>query len=438
MKISFVEIQNYRKLQSCKIDFADATTVLVGSNNSGKTSAMFALKNFLKDRKICFNDITISNFPKINEIGLKYLSRNNEPIFKQEWYSVLPSLDIWIDVKDDEFHYVSQIIPSLDWRGGLIGIRLVYEPKNLEKLCQDYKKVNEEIVAVKKSEKLKLWPANFCDFLKSEMANCFEMNAYILDQSKLSELNADESANLQELEESALPLDFDPFKNIIRVNFTPAQKGLDDFIEKGSDENYGGSSNLLSEQLRKYYDRQLDPEKKPSASDIKALEKMQDAKEVFNQQIKVKFASAMRELSKFGYPGNSNPNIIVESKAETSSIISHNTSVKYPVFKDGADDLKLPEQYNGLGYQNLISMSFKLMSFRDSWINGEKPQKSQLPSDRDPIEPIHLVLLEEPEAHLHVQVQQVFIKNAYNLLQNHKELKGKNSKYHTQLLISTH
>ena len=32
--------------------------------------------------------------------------------------------------------------------------------------------------------------------------------------------------------------------------------------------------------------------------------------------------------------------------------------------------------------------------------------------------PIHLVLIEEPEAHLHVQVQQVFIKNAYKILRN--------------------
>lgn len=30
------------------------------------------------------------------------------------------------------------------------------------------------------------------------------------------------------------------------------------------------------------------------------------------------------------------------------------------------------------------------------------------------IEPLHLVLVEEPEAHLHVQVQQVFIRKAYN------------------------
>ena len=32
------------------------------------------------------------------------------------------------------------------------------------------------------------------------------------------------------------------------------------------------------------------------------------------------------------------------------------------------------------------------------------------------IEPLHLVLIEEPEAHLHAQSQQVFIKKAYGVL----------------------
>lgn len=50
---------------------------------------------------------------------------------------------------------------------------------------------------------------------------------------------------------------------------------------------------------------------------------------------------------------------------------------------------------------------------------------------------MHLVLVEEPEAHLHPQVQQVFIKNAYKLLRKHNEL-GEKTTFSTQLVISTH
>ena len=131
---------------------------------------------------------------------------------------------------------------------------------------------------------------------------------------------------------------------------------------------------MLSTQLRDYYDRQLDPERKPSASDIKALNELQAAKDIFDKQISKRFQSAMDELSKFGYPGKYNPRIIIEAKTQASDIVSHSTVVKYPIFSDGTNYYKLPEKYNGLGYQNLISMSFKLMSFRDSWINGDRRQ----------------------------------------------------------------
>ena len=52
MKISFVEVKNFRKLQSCRIDLSPKSTIFVGANNSGKTSAMFALIKFLKNRPI--------------------------------------------------------------------------------------------------------------------------------------------------------------------------------------------------------------------------------------------------------------------------------------------------------------------------------------------------------------------------------------------------
>ena len=55
MNISSVCIQNFRKLYQCHIDFSNDTTLFVGANNSGKTSAMDALgKFFLAGASFCF------------------------------------------------------------------------------------------------------------------------------------------------------------------------------------------------------------------------------------------------------------------------------------------------------------------------------------------------------------------------------------------------
>ncbi len=70
MKIKFVGIQNFRKLKKCRIPFGDKETLFVGANNSGKTSAIDALINFLdtdKQKRFSVTDFTLSNWTALNE-----------------------------------------------------------------------------------------------------------------------------------------------------------------------------------------------------------------------------------------------------------------------------------------------------------------------------------------------------------------------------------
>lgn len=152
------------------------------------------------------------------------------------------------------------------------------------------------------------------------------------------------------------------------------------------------------------------------------------------QNLADKFAPAISELEGLGYPGVTDPKITITTQISTSETLKHDSAVQYALSKND-ETMKLPEKYNGLGYQNLISMVFDLMSFRDSWMRVGKARQEQ--DTTDAIEPLHLVLVEEPEAHLHMQVQQVFIRKAYSVLRNHKFLKD-NTNFATQLVISTH
>lgn len=67
MLISHLEIANFRKLLSVRIDLAERTTLFVGANNSGKTSAMLAMRRFLLGRKqqqFQPQDVTIAHWPR--------------------------------------------------------------------------------------------------------------------------------------------------------------------------------------------------------------------------------------------------------------------------------------------------------------------------------------------------------------------------------------
>lgn len=430
MKISFVQIQNFRKLKNCKINFGDQNTLFVGPNNSGKTSAMEALVKMFNKSGINFNDITVSNHKAINEIGRMIIEKQSNPDeIELRWDHLLPAIDIWIEVLNNEMQYVANLIPNLDWDGGLIGVRLLLQPDKSEKMYSDYiekySKARElENKASEIGKNIKIWPINFCDYMKSKMNEIFKIKLYILDALKI-----DNEKDIPQEIDYEMETVFDSLQNIIKVDVIEAQRGFHD-----PDTNFKEiASRSLSAQLRNYYNNHLDPEKSPTEEDLNILQAMEKAKDAFDENLAEKFKDALDEVENMGYPGINNPKIIIESKIDAMEALKHESAIQYEVPHDNTikEIYHLPEQYNGLGYQNLISMIFKLITFRDEWI------KLSMRNKEDKIEPIHLVLIEEPEAHLHVQVQQVFIKEAYKVLTESEFLKD-NTNFTTQLVITTH
>lgn len=439
MKIASIDIQNFRKLKSCHIDISDKETLFVGANNSGKTSAMDAMMFFLYEKnRISTTDFTISNWTDITRIGASWIAliEGELPDLSIDlWESYLPSLDLWIRVNENEVHYVSHLLPTLDWESGLLGVRLRLEPVDIEKLYQEfiasYNASQQTIAEAKKTKEtsLQLWPKDLRDFLDKKIRTHFKIQAYTLDPSKYKQEN---TSDIQALPSDSEPLEGDPLKGLIKINIINAQRGFSD-PSTSNINDVPKAVGSLSSQLRSYYDDHLNPSDTPDSSDIEALEAIDTAQSTFDEKLKISFSPALDELEKLGYPGFGNPKISLSSKVNPIDGLNHTSAVQFDVMDDAGSSLRLPEKYNGLGYQNLISMIFQLIRFRNEWMKAGKQGKN----NTDHIEPLHLILIEEPEAHLHAQVQQVFINKAYDILRKHDNLREK-KQFSTQLVVSTH
>ena len=134
------------------------------------------------------------------------------------------------------------------------------------------------------------------------------------------------------------------------------------------------------------------------------------------------FADIIDKVKKFGGMARNETIIKVVSSLQHRELLKGNTTVVYQ-----QADKELPENYNGLGYMNLISMIFDI----DLIIKKMQRNKERKPAD------INLLFIEEPEAHTHPQMQYVFIKNIKNLLEkgiSHKDGISRKLQY----IVSSH
>ncbi|WP_421167250.1 ATP-dependent nuclease [Aeromonas dhakensis] len=434
MKITSFALKNYRRLSDVTLVLDDKTAVLVGANNSGKTSCIGALYTFLKSPdNLKVRDISKKNWKHIQNIG-KEVEEEFPSIEKMQELSdalirLLPSLDIEITAEASEAYKVRDILPDLEWKGGALSVRINYEVIDVSKLFSEF--VDTRLVVSKHQGEVSLWPKDLCDFLEKgrNFSKFIKQKHYVL--SKETESSSNEI--LQPLKSEAL-------KKLIRVDVISEQRGLgaeDNADQKGP----CSEKQRLNKLLRDYYERILNPEDYPEAEDLKVLGQQQSLENDFTKRLNDQFEAPFEELKSMGYPGiGGNPTVEIFAQISGMDALQKSSSVRYRF--DKKDEEFLPESYLGLGYQNLIYLTFRLLEFRDKWMRVGKSASSG-DNVEEQIEPIHLVLLEEPEVNLHAQVQRVFVSKAYDTLRNHPDLRDKNTKkdkseYQTQLVISTH
>lgn len=429
MKIHSIHIKNFRKLKNCHIDFGEKKTVFVGANNSGKNSAISAIVWFLKNNeKFTLKEFTATNWALIDRLGDQWLT--NDPIDdtlldSHQWDDIVPSLDIWIDVADGEQYRVNHLIPSLStWDGKVVGVRCQYNPKDVKRLYVDYKETKEKAIALQSTEEWKkasspdLFPKNLCDFLAkgSNLRDYFEVKYYIIDFA----IEPTDEDMVQVTPNN--DLEKNPLEELIRVDTILASRDFSD-PEGQSDSDI----DTLSKQFQKYYSNSNSEEEVLMPEDLELVSGIAKANETYDAKLTKTFEMPVKELKNINYPGFQNPEIKIRSKIQIEEAIKHESAVQFAI--QGMAELALPEKYNGLGYRNLISIYLKLMDFREKWLKALSEGKN--------IEPIHLVFVEEPEAHLHAQAQQVFVRKAFEALCNNKTIR-ENHWLKTQFVLSTH
>ena len=429
MKIASVQIRNFRKLKNCHIDFGERETVFVGANNSGKTSAISAIVWFLKNNeRFTLREFTATNWAQINALGDHWLEKDTvdeQWLDPHLWDNIVPSLDLWINIVDGEQYRVNHLIPSLStWDGKKVGVRCQYEPKDIETLYLNYKQAREKVtmlMATKEWEKAsspELFPKNLCDFLGkgSNLKDFFDVKYFIIDPA----IEPRDEDSTQKTPDECL--EKNPLEELIRVDTILASRDFSDPQGQADSE-----IDTLSKQFQKYYTSSNQEEEDLTPEGLELVNGVAKANETYDAKLKKTFETPVKELKNINYPGFQNPEITIKSKIQIEEAIRHESAVQFAI--QGNPELALPEKYNGLGYRNLISIYLRLMDFREQWLKAISEGKI--------IQPIHLVFVEEPEAHLHAQAQQVFVKKAFEALRNNPLLKER-PWLSTQLVLSTH
>ena len=429
MKIQSVHIRNYRKLKNCHIDFGEKKTVLVGANNSGKTSAISAIVWFLKNtERFTLKEFTVTNWALINTIGEKWLEKDSVDdalLSSHQWDNIVPSMDVWINVENGEQYRVNHLIPSLStWDGKKVGVRGQYVPKDVTKLYTAYKEAKTKARSLEATEEWKeadspeLYPKNLCDFLGkgSNLREYFDVKYYIIDPA----LDPNDEDEVQTTPDNELG--YNPLDGLIKVDTILASRDFSD--PEGQTDS---EIDTLSKQFQQYYKSSGQEDEELTCEGLKLLGGIVTANKTYDEKLRKTFEVPVGELKNINYPGFQNPEIKIRSKIQIEESIKHDSAVQFAI--QGMEELVLPEKYNGLGYRNLISIYLKLIDFREKWLKELSEGKN--------IEPIHLVFVEEPEAHLHAQAQQVFVKKAFEALCNNKLIE-ENPWLSTQLMLSTH
>jgi len=382
MKLIKAEIKNYRLLHDVTITFDENATSIVGKNNSGKTSLSSIFNVFLKgSNKIPpfeFEDFSLAShcdFIKAYKSYQEIIPENKEQKLL-EIQKDIPKIQLFLTIKyseNDNWSNIRPLFTSLE-ESDEITILCEYAPSSTEVFLKNLQEILNNMTYTDNA---------LFDKLKSHYQNHYKINL-----RPYSEVEETENISRADI------------SKIIYTEFINAQRVLDDSNTE--------SRSKLSKIFQAQFINENEIDEAKSEDLLKALEA---ACRSIDGKLETFFSPFVTYFNTFGFPGIGKEKVELKSQLEPDILFTNNVKLFY-----NHDGKSLPEKYNGLGYSNLICMIAQIIGF----FNKIKDKQNNL----------NLIFIEEPEAHMHPQMQSVFIKNIINFL--------KDVKLDAQIIITTH
>lgn len=379
MKIKKIEVENFRLLKTFSMDLENELSLVIGKNNTGKTSILSVLDKFINEKsKFSYDDLNI-DFK--NELESLIKSADVPDEFSPKGIK----LKIYIEYNDtDDLSNVSRVLMDLDPDNNniVLGFEYTVSYDAFLKIKADYA-IFAASENAKNAKKKEYKPRELKDFLKQNIEAYYKIHKFSFEY--------DTTANkITETKPIDLVSENINLKDIINFKYISARR---DVTNKEKE-------NTLSKQTSSLYKKQEDSSDKDQATeDFK--DQLSETDSTLSDIYKDLFKDVIKKVQDFGGVKLNDTDIAIISTLQHRELLEGNTTVVYT-----HDDHKLPEHYNGLGYMNLISMIFEI----EILVQDFKKDKDKKPAD------INLLIIEEPEAHTHPQMQYVFIKNIKKLL----------------------
>lgn len=401
MHLKRYSLRNFRRLENVEINLEEDETIFVGANNSGKTSATTAFKLFIS--KHC--DFKIYDFPsplisKFDDFG------NSDFKPDIDYESSLPAieLDLWFSVSSSVYGRIAYLLPSINNEYSEVGIRLrfcVNQPEDLHKAyCLMYPQNRDD-----QTENTRK-PLSYFLSQGNKLKTFFGLQYFMLEQTSSTAESTGLIQHIMDPTDGKRTID-----SLLHVDFVEAQRNIDD--------NDSSKSKRLSDVFASYYSCNLEKQTYDNES-IRVIEKSNsDLTKHYAEQ----FLPLIRVIKSLGFPALNDRSLHIISNLNPEQALSGNTAITY--IEDGTNH-ELPEGYNGLGYKNLIYIAVQIANFQLQWAQmGENRPLCQL------------VFIEEPEVHLHAQVQQTFIRQIRKVLKEIEVSLG-DPGYSQQIVVTTH